>query len=95
MMRQRRGLLLLSWRPQSRAPSGSGLYVQALCEQPRSRETTLLFPRWAGKLQQDQKRLEGALGAEATMKGREAVGQEQPQANLGYYPVWEADLGRG
>lgn len=55
-------LLLLPWRSLSRAPSGSGHYAQAPCEQPRSGETTVLFPQWVGKLQQEQKCLEDALG---------------------------------
>lgn len=47
----------------------------------------MLFPQWAGKLQQEKKPLEDALGAEARGRGREVLGQEQPQtegeANLG------------
>ena len=82
-------LPLLPWRSHSRIPSGSGHYAQAVCEQPRLGETTVLFPQWAGKLQQEQKCLEDALGAEATVKGREALGQGTTSGQ----PEGESSLG--
>lgn len=66
---------------------------------PRSGETTVLFPQWVGRFQQDQKPLGGDLGAEPRGRGKEGLGQEQTQveseANPEDLPEVEAALGGG